>query len=244
MNDLIEKIKGYGYWRILIRPNKYDDNLIPSLAEAKKIIEDNKVSLRGWDYPHVDRELKSISKDSIESMCDWKEGQVYEYWRYYLSGQFVHYFGTREDCRIDEAGLEKIKNRIAFRASEVSHVKAVLGILSTLYTFTEVFLFASQLAQGGHLGEDSIRIEITLYKAKDRMLYTEEASRHLSRPYICNFSDDEITMSLDITRADIMANYDELAIENVLEFFRCFEWENPSKQILEEDQRKLLERRL
>lgn len=244
MNDLVKKIKGYGYWRILIRSNKFDAGLISSIADARQIIEDNKVVLRGWDYPHSDRELKTASEDSIESVCDWGAGPFYEYWRYYLSGQFLHYFAMREDCRIDAEGAAKIKSRIFFPEGKLDDVKSFLGILSTLYTFTEVFFFASRLAQNGNLGEDSIHIEITLHKVKDRMLYVEDAGRDLHRPYVCSFADDKIVMTFDLNRSDLISNYAELALDNTIKLFGYFNWENPSKQILEDDQRKFLERRL
>lgn len=244
MNDLIKKIKGYGYWRVLIRPNKFDPNLIPSIQDARQIIEDNKVVLRGWDYPHSDRELKTASEDSIESVCNWDSGPVYEYWRYYLSGQFIHYFATREDSRIDKEGAEKIKSRILFPEDKIDGAKSFLGILSTLYTFTEVFFFASRLAQNGNLGDDSIHIEIALNKVKNRMLYVEDVGRDLHRPYICSFADDKIVMTFDLNKSDLISNYAEFALNNTIKLFEYFNWENPSKQILEEDQRKFLERRI
>lgn len=244
MNDLVKKIKGYGYWRILIRSNKFDAGLISSIADARQIIEDNKVVLRGWDYPHSDRELKTASEDSIESVCNWDAGPFYEYWRYYLSGQFLQYFAMREDCRIDVEGAEKIKSRIFFPEGKLDNVKSFLGILSTLYTFTEVFFFASRLSQNGNLGEDSIHIEIALHKVKDRMLYVEDVGRDLHRPYVCSFAGDKIVMTFDLNRSDLISNYAELALDNTIKLFGYFNWENPSKQILEEDQRKFLERRL
>ncbi len=244
MKDLIKKIKGYGHWRILIRPNNFDEHLISSVQEARQIIEENKVLLRGWDYPHSDRELKASSANSIESACDGAGLPVYEYWRYYLSGQFVHYFAMREDCRIDLEGIEKIKERIVFSENRVHEVKSVLGVLSTLNTFTEVFLFASRLAQRGRLGNESVHIEITLEKVKNRMLYVENLNRDLHRPYVCSFSEDKIVMAFDLNKNDLISNYAELALDSVIKLFGYFNWENPSRAILNDDQLKFLEKRL
>ena len=243
MNELINKIKGYGYWRVLIRPNKFGSNLISSLAEARKIIEDSKIELRGWDYPHSDRELKAVSADSIESVCDWKEGPAYEYWRYFLSGQFVHYFAMREDCRIDATEAEKIKARISFGEGKLEGVKLFFSVLSTLYTFTEIFFFASRLAQNGYLGEESIHLEIELNKVNGRMLFVG-SERSLHRPYICHFQDDKFVINLDVTRADLIENHAKMSLDNVLKVFESFGWEKPNREIFEDDQRKFLERRL
>ena len=109
MKELLDKIKSKGYWSVTIRPSHYDKNLIETHKELRQLIESNKVVLRGWDYPHIVKEgIERVSEDSIESSCDWPEGPVYEYWRFYKTGQFIHYFSTREDWRLND---EKIKDK-------------------------------------------------------------------------------------------------------------------------------------
>ena len=95
MEDRIKKIKDTGYWRILIRPNIFIEDKINSLEKCKEIINHSIVSLREWDFPHLDEKETSAGKNWIQSGCDW--GDIKEYWRFYQNGQFIYYSAMRED---------------------------------------------------------------------------------------------------------------------------------------------------
>ena len=241
-SETMHEIKTKGYWRVLLRPNKFSQNLISTLADAKRIVEDNKVVLRGWDYPHVGRELPAASEDSIESVCNWPEGPVFEYWRYFLSGQFVHYFATREDLRIEPEDAKRINAGFRFN-TEDNNFTTFLDVLSTLYTITEIYLFASRLTQGGYLGE-SLHLEIELNGVNGRTLFFWDTGRDLMSTYTCNFSSDKIFLSQEIDKAVIISDYASLALKDTIKLFQCFNWEGVSIRLLEDEQRKFLERRL
>jgi len=55
MIDLPVPVLQHPHWRVNFRPAVYEDNLIPTLAKCFEIIEKNRVSLRGWDFPHLSR---------------------------------------------------------------------------------------------------------------------------------------------------------------------------------------------
>ncbi|MFA6024379.1 MAG: hypothetical protein WC777_04160 [Candidatus Gracilibacteria bacterium] len=242
-NELLNTIKSKGYWKVLVRPNKFESNLISSLDVAKKVIDENKVDLRGWDYPHVDRDTSAASEDSIHSKCSSERGSEYEYWRYFLSGQFVHYFGTREDWLIEEEDAEAIRQRFHFGVEEGTEPYRFLDVLSTLYRLNEIFLFTSRLAQAGYLG-DSLHLEIELIGVKDRTLFFWSRDRHLRSIYTCDFPSDKITFIHDITKADIISDHARFALEDALKLFSSFNWRTASKEVFQEDQKKFLERRL
>ncbi|MFA5792387.1 MAG: hypothetical protein WC897_00775 [Candidatus Gracilibacteria bacterium] len=239
--DTLAEIKSKGYWRILLQPKTFVANLIPSLEEAKDMIVNNKLSLRGWDYPHVDKDTTFVSEDSVESVCNWPAGPVFEYWKYFLSGQFVHYFGMREDWRITPVDAEEIKTRFHF--PDDASVISFLEIFSTIYTITEIYLFASRLAQKGVLGE-SFHLEIQLNGVNGRTLYFSNWGRDLRTVYTCKFQNGTILLSQDIDRADIITNYAELALKEITRLFHMFGWTAVSRSLLEDEQRKFLERRL
>ena len=76
------------HWRVVVRPNEFDAERIPSLADCWSTVERSRVALRGWDYPHIDHENQAGGEDWIASWIHW--GLYIEYWRLFQSGQFVH----------------------------------------------------------------------------------------------------------------------------------------------------------
>ncbi len=142
-NELIGKIKSRGYWRIVIRPQKFNKHLIPSLDQCLQYIAASKVSLRGWDYPHVDREGYANGIDWVESATDWMD--ILEYWRFYQSGQFANIFNCREDwVDLNQEQFMRLVNK--------PFPDGVLGVVATIYRLTEIYEFAARLASGSGLG--------------------------------------------------------------------------------------------
>jgi hypothetical protein len=233
--ELLEKIKSQGYWKIVIRPTNYNSVLISDINKCKKIIQDNKLSLRGWDYPCIDVSgITRASDNSIHSFCNWSEGNVYEYWRFYQNGQFVHFFSMREAFRISEEEKKNFQSEF-----NVPHVNKFLSILSTLYSVTEIYKFASNISKE-IIGIEGVEIIIELHGVKDRMLmFWDNFRRHLSRSYICEYENDVLMEKTVVSKQDIIKKFDELALDATIEIFKKF-----NKNIFLEDQKKLLEKRL
>jgi len=96
--DVKEKIKSKGYWKIVIRPSTFVEKRILSLKECVDIIRDNKVLLRGWDYPHYDLSKNPPPGENyVEQFFCWEDYGHLEAWRYFQSGQFAHYLAVWED---------------------------------------------------------------------------------------------------------------------------------------------------
>src|SRR5438034_7832370 len=103
MSDIIDSVKARPHWRVTIRPTIFNESRISTLPECWRIIESCSVSLRGWNYPHVDREGRTNGNDWISSWCEFN-GYL-EYWRFYQSGQFLHLKSFWEDSeKVDLAG--------------------------------------------------------------------------------------------------------------------------------------------
>lgn len=239
MKRLMEKIKQSGYWKVIIRPTEFKESLLSNLDDCKDIIKSCKVMLRGWDYPHIGRQDITISgNDSVESYCDWPEGGYFEYWRFYQSGQFIHYFSMREDYSIDEEKIKKIQQHLYTKSIKF------LSIISTLYSVTEIFVFAYGLATKNVLGNNA-EISIELGNSEGRQLFFwDNFSRHLDRNYICTFRDENPLIKRIIPKEELIANYDKIALDVCIELFKKFNWPQPPKQVLEEDQRKFLQRQI
>jgi hypothetical protein len=243
--DIKNKIKSKGYWRVVIRPSKEfyrnDRFNIESLA---KVIENSYVSLRGWPYPYFDNNKIEISgMDRIRSYCDFRN--EIEYWEFTMSGQFSHIFAMNEDYIINPQEADKIKSRfIIFNKDEVGKINKFLEVISTLYKITEIFKFAANLTQQKEYEEvNRFEIIIELYDVKNRMLFIWDPSRFLFFPYICKIENNKISFDDIYKKEELITNFASFALEKAIKIFQLFHWQIPNKQILEEDQRKLLERR-
>lgn len=237
IDDLLKKIKSKGYWKIVIRPNEYVEKLIPTLNGCEEIIKENKVSFRGWDYPHIDTSgIKFAGKNSIHSYCDWPGGPVFEYWRFYQTGQFVHYFAMREDLRIDEERIKSIQKEYNTES------KKFLDIVSTLYSITEIFEFAARLSKVSP-NIKGVQVIIELNDVEGRQLFFWDSfSRMLNSAYVCEYPEGVLTAERVISKDDLNNNAAGLALDVTVEILNKFNWKTVDRSIFFEDQRELLER--
>lgn len=243
--DIKKKIKSRGYWRVVIRPTKsfYKKDRF-DVQELSKIIEDAQIRLRGWYYPYTNRNSIEISaEDKIRNFCDF-EGLI-EYWEFTTSSQFGHIFSMREDYIINNDKANKIRSAFAFNGDRAKDIDKFFEVVSAVYRFTEIYKFASNLAQIEKYNEaEEFEILVELYGVKDRMLFLWDWSRDLWSPYICKIDKDKISFSELYKTNDLIAKFDVFALEKIIKTFQLFGWDNPSPQVFGEDQRKLLERRL
>ena len=99
MSELLEKIRSRSYWKVIIRPATFVENRVPHRSALLPILEKNSVELKGWSFPHIDSFLKlDEGSDWIGQGISWDS--IVELWRFYQSGQFVHYFGMPEDWSV------------------------------------------------------------------------------------------------------------------------------------------------
>lgn len=226
MSEILDKIKRRGHWEVIIRPTIYKDNFIESTAKCKEIIRELKVSLRGWEFPfYPDDKPPTTGLDFIEHPLDWS--YFVEYWRYYQNGMFVHCSGLVEDWQdqVSEDRRWKLPNGKS------------LSILSTLYKITEIFEFASRLANKGLLGNECI-IYINLHDTRDRKLFMLDIRRHILAEYICAI--EKIDREYPLTIEELIANSSKLSLDHTIWLFQRFNWDNPPESVLKEDQEKLL----
>lgn len=227
-SQLLGEIKSKGYWEVNIRPLKFEETRINSLDRCWDLMETCQVSLRGWPYPYVaqDHDRRQNGIDWIQSGVKFTEFGHIETWRLYQSGQFIHYLA----CNEDYYGPERISKG--------------LSIVSTLYRITEIFEFAVRLAmqkQEQVLGSGA-RISITLFDMKGRELFFWKPGRHLSLSYVCHI--DEIPFKREFTDEELISGAHQTAIDATIHVFQRFNWNNIPRSVLDEDQQRLLEKRL
>lgn len=236
----LNKIKTRGYWQVNLYPANIQENVIESVTKAKELIQSSSVQLRGWDYPHFPTQTRDNQdiyvgeNDCIEGWIDWE--MYKEAWRFYINGQFIHFFGLREDWWEEHSWLDE--------DDPLKKIKpgSVLEVIGTVYSLTEIYAFFSNLVQ--NLPVDEIVAEISLVGTKDRKLHISDFRRApLFMEYACRL--DKVNLPKKIyKKEDLISNYVDLAFDQIIYLFHRFNWENPNIPVIKEDQKKLIERRI
>ena len=231
-DQLLQKIKSKGYWRVNIRPTEYQERRIETLSEVRALVKSCQVSFRGWDYPFwEDKDLRNEG-EFVECSIDWD--RFIEYIRFYRSGQFIHVFSALEDL-LDHK--EMFKNRYPPPTPRAGY----LSVIGVVYLATEIFEFATRLASKGLLRPKAF-ISVQLNNMNDHQLEMFDISRMLFREYVCT-SINPIVFEREVTEDELISNGDHLALDLAIEVFENFNWNDPPRQVFAEDQRKLRERR-
>ena len=228
-------IRSRGHWEISAHPSTFDAEQIKSLGDLERAVSRAHVELRGWDYPHISREGPRKYKDYIQDDVSFNHHR--EVWRLYQSGLFVHLFAMTEDWWVDS---EWFAEQSPFKRIKPGEL---LEVTSTLYTFTEMALFVARLAEALALGPE-IMIEYKLVGLENRRLQTMSPMRLELLSHRKAAADlHEYGRELVVPMGTLISGAPEWAIDQTLEVYQRFNWE-PSRQMLVDDQRKLLERRL
>lgn len=237
----LNKIKTRGYWQVELHPAQIQKNVVESVTKAKELVQTSSVHFRGWDYPHFPTQTRDHQdvyvgeNDSIEGWIDWEHFK--EVWRFYTNGQFIHLFGLREDWWEEHTWLNE--------NDPLKKIKpgTVLEVISTVYSLTEIYAFFSNLVQNmPDVAE--FTVEISLTGTKDRKLFVSDFMRApLFGDYSCRL--DKVNLPKKTYKRDeLIANYVDLAFDQIIYLFHRFNWEKPNIAVIKEDQKKLIERRM
>lgn len=219
---VLEKIKSRGYWEVNIRPLKDVEGRFRSLDDCASKVIASKVTLRGWDYPHISRRNGIINySDYIENLTDWT--QYKELWRMYKSGQFIHFFGCREDW---------LRDRYAIFSSEGGG----LEFLMTLFSFTEIYEFAARFSKDNF--PEGLEITITLNNMRNRRLVTLDVGRFLSDNYRCR--EEKIELKRIVNIDEFISQRSNYAIKDLIQVFEIFNWKHVPERVLHAEQEKFL----
>jgi hypothetical protein len=228
-DEALDRIRSRGHWRINVRPSGFDHTRIPRISDLVDAVASARVDLRGWPYPYFDQsEPPTILTDHIQQVVSW--GTHHELWRFYQSAQFIHLFAMREDWWDPKAGEPNLKSG------------STLSLQGTLFTLTEVFLFAARLAEIFALGPE-VTVSYKLVDLGGRQLQTFAPNRVPLGPYRRTAAELH-EFGQDVTRPAefLMANAGEIAVDEAIKVYERFTWV-PARENVAEDQRHFLERR-
>jgi hypothetical protein len=235
--DLLVAVKDSPHWRVTIRPLAFDANRIPKLPDCWNIIEPCAVSLRGWDFPHVDRKARANGSDWIASWCAFMD--VREYWRFFQSGQFLHLSSFREDS--DPAKLKIAIEKILGGEQPKIRPSGCVDVTELLFRVTEIYEFSARLAQRMEV-VGSISVAIELNGVKSRILTSLPFERAWWQ--YCPSLENSLKHSRDLAIEELVGRSSDLALDATVWFCHRFQWNDPNLAQLKIDQQRLLTRNL
>lgn len=237
--DTVSGLTEQPHMRVVIRPARHEEHVIPSLSECLRIIRHTSVRLRGWDFPQIGRDQDMVRGNNYIGCATNFFGL--EYWRFYQSGQFIH-LSTLEECRkesrkiLEESARQHLGKFSEFRDRDWSKTPGFISIINFLYTISEIYEFAARLCQAGVYREECI-IEIGLRHIRGFILMTE-TSRWWSK--YCEAAQDTLEHAWTIPSDVLISDSAEKALEAVEWFFERFGWDDPNIEGLRTDQHKFL----
>jgi hypothetical protein len=230
-------IKSLPHWRVTFRPARYEPELIPTLGECWSLVERTKLSLRGWDYPHLD--FPENREQGPTWVASWSDFQGHkEYWRLYQSGQFIHLFAVRE---VTEPGWQvKLRNSArGLIGPQIGESAATfISIDNFLWSVTEIFEFAARLAEVG-VYREVVDASIRLSHIANFVL--TETGRPITNLY--RNTNETLEKGWEISGTDLLAKSNEHALAAAVWFFERLAWHKPPLDLLRGEQEKLLKGR-
>ncbi|MBY0504552.1 MAG: hypothetical protein K2X03_11610 [Bryobacteraceae bacterium] len=229
--QLRDSINAASHWHVVMHPKSFQADRIPTLGHLWTTMEGCSVGLRGWDYPHVDRENRRNGPDWISSWCDYAGKR--EYWKFFQSGQFAHVLAFNEDSPPGAAAAAF--QRAGIRAKDAS---GIVEVVELIYRTTEIFEFASRLALRTRI-DCPMSFKISLVGTGGRLL-TKQSAPFWGYKYLA--SEPNLEYSREVPLDELVGESANLAIECASWFFDRFGWHDQSIPGLKEQQRKLLSR--
>jgi hypothetical protein len=208
--ELLANIRQRGHWRVLIRPRPYRKDRL-DIGVLLPIVEQARVRLRGWDFPHVKRPDVVTYLDFIEQGTE--SDHHVELFRFYQSGQFVHYSGFSDDWR----------DQSTWWPPDAKWRRGMwLGIGTTIYRFTEAFEFAARLAgtEAGD-GANTVTVLVEANGLQGRLFYVDNP-KHFDTATSGLPAIQSFPYKVTVSRAELLARARPLGLKGLTELFkRC-----------------------
>ncbi|MGE3062904.1 MAG: hypothetical protein AB7T10_04655 [bacterium] len=237
MNEILEEIKKGPYWQFRFYPAEIknsEKNVIPSLKELNELIETSQVRLRGWYFPHINHEKFKPKENYYE--IDTKYLETKEFWRFYQSGQFIMFTSIYEDV------LVKQKRIPYWPPFNSNNPKGYVEFLISIYLITEFYLFTKRILDKVPQIQE-LNIELSINNIEGYELFSGEFKRELFNSYTSSSQIIRIPLKT-LKRETLISSYSKIALDDVKYIFERFNWLEQPTLVFEEEQAKLLERRL
>ena len=234
MSEVLEKIRSRGHWRVIIHPAGFDQARVKELSALGPILEKTKVRLLGWSFPFLDQWMTvNDGPDWIGREVNWDS--LVELWRFYQSGQFVHYSIMLTDWRQHSDTFSGWPTQ--WKSDQTGSLNFLLDIKEVMIRLTEIFKFASRLSLS-EAGDEQMHLEIDIMGIADHLLRVNPSNivdffRPIDDPT------SPISFKFDLSRETLISGSEELALKTTGKLFQRFGWD-PGISILRDIQYELL----
>ena len=239
--EVVAAIRDDPHWRIRVRPAEHDGQAIATLGECWRVVQRNRVRLRGWDYPYVatgDQE-REIAENYVGTWCDWDGHR--EYWRFYQSKQFIHLLSLIENTSPSyrEAFQSRVRSRLRrYGEDRVDSIRGYVGFIDLLYTMTQVFEFAVRLSLR-EVYKGQLYLDLQLNNVKDFILGTADPLRAWHGWNMCQ--QESLTHPrIELDTVELIGSHPAAALAAAKWFYERFAWADPSDELLRAEQARLL----
>lgn len=219
-------VQSGGRWDVVAMPSSYAKERVPDIGTLAASLGESQVSLRGWNFPHIDPRNARNFPQGRQSFTAWNEGEMrcYEALRAYTSGLFI-WTGTYWDDAPVFGGPGA----------------RIMSWVSLIYQITEYFLFFSRYY--ARIAENAtLTIRIRLTDTNGRVLASTGDAGPLFDSYVC--SEDEIEVSGEYSVSQLRASPEDVARPVIKRVFEIFQWTSVKDDLIRQYQRRLIERRL
>ena len=232
MSEILEKIKSRGHWRVVIRPATFVEKRIAERSALLPILENTSVQLKGWNFPHIDAFVHTQSgTDWIGQEIDWDS--IVELWRFYQSGQFVHYSGMLSDWNEHSGTYTGWSSQWDSQGNRI----VLLDIKEVMFRFAEIFEFASRLTFT-EAGDEQMHLEIAIVGIENYLLGVSPGNQTYFFREMVNL-ESRISFVFELHKFELVANTKELALKPAAELFQRFGWD-PGIGVLRDIQYEIL----
>lgn len=222
MNELLDKIRSRGYWKVAITPVSYPDmetekERVSDLCALQHIMERRAVRLRpgAWGLPHLRYTELETGADWIGHELDWHH--CIEWWRFYQTGRFVHYRAISDDWR-DQSGIRPPDDGWRSGAS--------LDVKDAVAQFTEAFELAARLVFTD-ASDGLMRVEVTVSGIEGRTLTGLPETGNFAERHPARIPEYYYGVEPTLIQTVIMG--EEAARNASAGLFECFGWETDDK---------------
>lgn len=210
-----------GHFEVLAYPTIYNATRIRSIPEVVEAVRQSEVSLRGWDFPHTDKENAVPFANGFQSTTIWD--RYVEGYRMHQSGLFLWKRAFWEDVENKNS-----KDR-----------RPLLSFISAIWSFTEFLIFLSRLYERT-APDASVRLVIAVRGCNGRELASFDPMIDLFSTYIAHA--DVIRQEREVQVAELRASHMAIAAEMVKHVFHVFGWLNPADAMIANWQQKLIKK--
>jgi hypothetical protein len=204
---VLVEILSRGFWRVVIRPARFNPTHIADFGQLRSIVESHRVSERQRSFPYVDWTQGRSGSNWVGQDYSWSTNL--ETWRLFQSGQFVDFSAIWTDWT----------ERGAY--SGMATGNKILPIKDTVGRLTEIFEFAARLALSP-AGSDEMVVEIELSGLNGRRLWIENPFSRVRTPT----APEDLTVfrfgTGDIRRTELVTDPSGLAVKAARQLFLRF----------------------